>query len=236
MRSVLVIDVGGHNVKIGRPDDTEPRKIPSGPEMTPGRMVEAVLQAADWAYEVIAMGYPAPVRDNRPVQEPHNLGPGWVGFDFAAAFGKPVRIVNDAAMQALGSYQGGRMLFLGLGTGLGSALVIEGTLQPLELAHLPYRKDRTYEDYAGVAGYHRMGVRKWTKHVHRIVHLLQQGLQAEYVVLGGGQTRKLESIPEGVLVGDNANALVGGGRLWDERRGMRKKTGKNREKAGKNGR
>ena len=219
MPSVLVIDVGGHNVKIGRPDDTEPRKIPSGPEMTPDRMVKAVLQAADWDYDVIAMGYPAPVKDNRPVQEPYNLGSGWVGFDYAGAFGKPIRIVNDAAMQALGSYQGGRMLFLGLGTGLGSALVIEGTLQPLELAHLPYRKHRTYEDYAGVAGYHRMGPKKWTKHVHRIVSLLQHGLQAEYVVLGGGQARKLESIPEGVLLGDNANAMVGGGRLWEERRG-----------------
>lgn len=228
MPKVLVIDVGGHNVKIGRPDDAEPRKIPSGPEMTPDRMVKAVLAAADWDYDVIAMGYPAPVRDNQPVQEPYNLGTGWVGFDYPGAFGKPVRIVNDAAMQALGSYQGGRMLFLGLGTGLGSALVIEGTLQPLELAHLPYRKHRTYEDYAGLAGYHRMGVKKWTKHVHRIVSLLQHGLQAEYVVLGGGQTRKLESIPEGVVVGNNANALVGGGRLWEERRGVKKKTGKRR--------
>ncbi len=220
MHQVLVIDVGGHNVKIGRPDDSVPRKIPSGPAMTPDRMVEAVLHAADWEYDVIAMGYPAPVRDNRPVQDPYNLGPGWVGFDFAAAFGKPIRMVNDAAMQALGSYEGGRMLFLGLGTGLGSALVIEGTLQPLELAHLPYRKRRTYEDYAGVAGYHRLGAKKWTKHVHRIVGLLRQGLQAEYVVLGGGNTDKLTKIPEDVRTGSNVNALVGGGRLWDERRGV----------------
>ena len=164
-----------------------------------------------WPYDVIAMGYPAPVRAGRPVQDPYNLAPGWVGFDFGTAFGKPIRIIDDAAMQALGSYEGGRMLFLGLGTGLGSAMVIEGTVQPLELARLPYRKRRTYEDYAGVARFRRLGEKKWTAHVHRIVALLKQGLQAEEVVLGGGQTRKLLSIPEGVRVGSNANALVGGG-------------------------
>jgi predicted NBD/HSP70 family sugar kinase len=213
--NILAIDVGGTNVKILATGQREVRRIPSGPQMTPKFMVEQVKEAAkEWEYEAISIGYPGPVVDGKPVLEPHNLGEGWVGFDFAVAFGKPVKIVNDAAMQALGSYEGGRMLFLGLGTGLGSALIVDGVLAPLELAHLPYRKKRTFEDYLGVRGRDRLGKKKWQRAVEEVTARLQAALIADYVVLGGGNAKKLDRLPAGARLGDNQNAFIGGYRLW----------------------
>jgi polyphosphate glucokinase len=215
MKRILVIDVGGTNVKVGTARRREPLKIPSGEAMTAARMASEVRKAvADWTYDAVSIGYPGPVRDGKPVREPHNLAGGWVRFNYLKAFGVPVKVVNDAAMQALGAYSGGRMLFLGLGTGLGSALVAEGVLIPLELAHLPYRRGRTYEDYVGVRGLVRLGRRKWTDHVHAVVALLTAGLQADEVVLGGGQTKKLKALPPGVRVSSNESAIRGGLRLW----------------------
>jgi predicted NBD/HSP70 family sugar kinase len=219
---VLVVDVGGNNLKISRGGAKEPIKVPSGSAMTPAMMVKAVKKATPgWGYSAVSIGYPGPVRDGRPTHDPKNLGPGWVKFDFRRAFGCPVKVMNDAAMQALGSYRGGRMLFLGLGTGLGSALVANGVVMPLELAHVPYRKGRTYEDYAGERGLKRLGPKRWTKHVHKIVEILKHGLQADYVVLGGGQTKQLASLPPAVRVGGNENAIAGGLRMWEERRRAR---------------
>jgi polyphosphate glucokinase len=215
--TVLVIDVGGTNLKVSVGGRGDVIRIPSGPDMTAARMADAVKKAvADRSYDVVSIGYPGPVVNGRPAQEPHNLGAGWVRFDYAKAFGKPVKVVNDAAMQALGSYQGGRMLYLGLGTGLGSAFVGDGVLEPLELAHLPYRKNRTYEDYLGMRGLQRMGRKKWQRHVERVVELLKNGLQADYVMLGGGQTKELASLPPGVRLGTNAHAILGGLRLWNK--------------------
>lgn len=212
---VLVVDVGGTNIKVAVSGWKEPVKIPSGPDMTASKMATEVRRAVAGAkYDAVSIGYPGPVANHRPADEPKNLGAGWVRFDYKKAFGKPVRVVNDAAMQALGSYQGGRMLFLGLGTGLGSALVADGVLEPLELAHLPYRNNRTYEDYVGLRGLKRMGRRKWQSHVEKVVALLKHGLQVDYVVLGGGQTKKLEALPPGVRLGSNSNAILGGMRLW----------------------
>jgi polyphosphate glucokinase len=214
---VLVVDVGGTNLKLSMGGDAPPVKIPSGKDLTPERMVRDVRQAtADWDYEAVSIGFPGPVIHGRPAQEPKNLGRGWVGFDFDTAFGRPVRVINDAAMQALGSYEGGRMLFLGLGTGLGSALVFEGVLAPLELAHMPYRKGCTYEDYLGLRGYERLGRKKWQEHVESVVALLKHGLQVEYVVLGGGQAKHLRGLPGDARLGSNANAITGGLRLWNE--------------------
>lgn len=215
-RRVLVVDVGGTNVKVALPGSRTPIKVPSGPQMTAARMVAAVKKvAAGTTFDVVSIGYPGPVLSGRPAAEPRNLGGGWRRFDFRQAFGRPVRIINDAAMQALGSYQGGRMLFLGLGTGLGSALVTFGDLTPLELAHLPYRRNRTYEDYAGTRGLKRLGAHRWTNHVADIVALLKHGLQVDYVVLGGGQTKKLKKVPRGARLGDNQNAILGGLRVWE---------------------
>jgi predicted NBD/HSP70 family sugar kinase len=217
MKRILVVDVGGNNVKVAVAGRKQVLKIPSGPTLRPARMVADVKKAiAGWRYDVVSIGYPGPVRDGRPSSEPANLGPGWVRFDYARAFGKPVRIVNDAAMQALGAYRGGRMLFLGLGTGLGSALVLEGRLAPLELAHMPYRKGRSYEDYVGARGLKRLGRKRWAKHVATVVALLRQGLQADEIVLGGGNTNRLDTLPQGVRRGDNAHAILGGQRLWDD--------------------
>lgn len=214
---ILVIDIGGSNVKAITTGRKAPVKIASGPEMTAAQMAAAVRKAAaDWDYDAVSIGFPGPVVDNKPASEPKNLGRGWVRFDYKKAFGKPVRMANDAALQALGSYQGGRLLFLGLGTGLGSALVADGVLEPLELAHLPYRNNRTFEDYVGLRGMKRLGRKKWTKHVARVVELLKHGIQADYVVLGGGQTSKLKKLPKGVRVGRNSNAFLGGYRLWEE--------------------
>ena len=216
MKRVLVIDVGGTNIKVSMAGRRELIKIPSGATMTAGRMAAEVRKVvADWTYDVVSIGYPGAVKDGKPAHEPRNLSGGWMRFNYGKAFGAPVKIVNDAAMQALGAYAGGRMLFLGLGTGLGSALVAEGVLLPLELAHLPYRGGRTYEDYVGKRGMDELGRKKWTQHVHTVVALLKAGLQADYVVLGGGQTKKLETLPRGVRTSDNQSAILGGLRLWD---------------------
>ena len=217
MKKILVVDIGGNNVKVGAAGRKEPLKIPSGSEMTAARMAADVQKAvAGWKYDVISIGYPGAVKNGRPAREPRNLAGGWMRFDYRKAFGKPVKIVNDAAMQALGAYRGGRMLFLGLGTGLGSALVAEGVLMPMELAHLPYREGKTYEDYVGERGLLCLGKKKWTRHVHKVVELLKAGLQADYVVLGGGQTKRLKELPPGVRLGNNQHAILGGLRLWDE--------------------
>jgi polyphosphate glucokinase len=213
---VLVIDIGGTNVKVLVTGEQTPRKFPSGATLTPEEMVAGVLKAAEgWEYDAVSIGYPGPVLRGRPVSDPVNLGPGWVGFDFGAAFHRPVQLVNDAAMQALGSYEGGKMLFLGLGTGLGSAVVSEGIVEPMELAHLPYRK-RTFEDYVGLRGLKRAGRKKWRRCVEDVVARLSVAVQADYVVLGGGNVKKLKTLPPGCRVGDNANAFLGGFRLWEE--------------------
>ena len=213
-RRVLVIDVGGTHVKIlatGRKDE---RKAVSGPKMTPGEMVRQVKQLAQgWNYDAISIGFPGPVVHGRPLREPYNLGKGWLGFNFRRAFGCPVKVVNDAAMQALGSYKGGRMLFLGLGTGLGSAMIVDGLLQPMELAHLPYRK-KTYEDYLGLRGLKKFGKKKWRRYVADVVEDLIAALEIDYVVLGGGNSRKLKKLPFKTRLGDNRNAFAGGFALW----------------------
>jgi len=218
-RNVLTIDVGGTHVKVLVTGRKKPRKCDSGPSMTARKMVKAVKDLTkDWEYEAISIGYPGPVLHGKITAEPHNLGGGWVGFDFGKAFGCPVKIVNDAAMQALGSYRGGRMLFLGLGTGLGTTLIVDGVIEPMELAHLPYRKGRTYEDYLGERGLTRLGRRKWQKHVRRVAKALKRALEAEDAVLGGGNAKKLDRLPTGFRLGSNANAFTGGFRLWDRAR------------------
>jgi polyphosphate glucokinase len=212
---VLVVDVGGTNVKILATEQAEPRTFPSGPALTPRAMVSGVKQlAAEWKYDVVSVGYPGLVLHGRVAVEPHNLAPGWVGFDFEAAFDRPVKLMNDAAMQALGSYRGGLLLFLGLGTGLGSALVADGIVVPMELAHLSYRKG-TYEDYVGLRGLERLGKKKWRRHIAYVVARLIAALHPDDVVLGGGNAKKLKELPPGCRAGDNANAFVGGFRLWE---------------------
>lgn len=214
---ILAIDIGGTNVKFLATGQSAPRKFPSGPTLTPDRMVEEVLRAtADWHYDCVTIGYPGPVVHNRILLEPRNLGRGWVGYDFAAKFGKKVRVINDAAMQALGSYEGGRMLFLGLGTGLGTTFIIDKTIAPMELAHLPYRKGRTFEDYVGERGLEKYGNKKWQRAVHDVTQRLKAALVADYIVIGGGNAKKLEELPPGARLGDNANAFIGGFRLWQE--------------------
>ena len=216
MTNVLVVDVGGTNVKILATGQDTPRRFPSGPALTAKAMVAAVKKLArDWKYDVVSLGYPGPVLRGRPVVEPPNLGKGWIGFRFEAAFGCPVKVVNDAAMQALGSYKGGKMLFLGLGTGLGSAVIVDGILEPMELGHLPYRKG-TYEDYVGRRGLERRGKRKWRRDVADVVERLIVALEPDDVVLGGGNVKKLKDLPPGCRPGDNANAFLGGFRLWGE--------------------
>ena len=221
--NVLVVDVGGTHVKILATGQHEPMKFLSGPALTAKQMVAGVRKLArDWQYDVVSIGYPGPVLRNHPVAEPHNLGAGWVGFDFEAAFGCPVKIVNDAAMQALGSYNGGRMLFLGLGTGLGTTMVVDGIVEPMELGHLPYRK-ATYEDYVGLRGLIKRGKKKWREYVADVVTRLRAALEPDDVVLGGGNVKELKALPAGCRTGDNANAFVGGFRLWEGSR-TRKKT------------
>ena len=216
-KSILAIDVGGTNVKVLASGQKEPIKIPSGPKMTAKRMVQEVRQATkDWSYSLVSIGYPGPVVHGHPLCNPHNLAGGWVGFDFRKAFGRPVKIVNDAAMQALGIYRGGRMLFLGLGTGLGSAMIVDGILEPMEVAHLPYKKGRTYEDYLGIRGLKRTGKKKWRRHVADVAEELKNALEADYVVLGGGNAKLLKTLPPGCRLGDNSTAFTGGFRLWDE--------------------
>src|SRR5579872_5035737 len=214
---VLVIDVGGTNVKLLATGQKEPRKYPSGPTMTPQKMVKLVKKfVGDWKFDCISLGYPGPIINGHPLREPHNLGRGWVGFNFQKAFGCPVKVLNDAAMQAVGSYKGGRMLFLGLGTGLGSAMIVDGMLQPMEIAHLPYKKGRTFEDYLGLRGLKRLGKKKWRREVAKVVKALKNALEADYVVLGGGNARLLKKLPPGAQLGDNSTAFTGGFRLWEE--------------------
>jgi len=214
---VLVVDVGGTHVKILASGQKVSRRFPSGPELTAKKMVSQVKQLArDWKFEVVSIGYPGPVLRGRPVVNPPNLGQGWAGFNFAAAFGCPVKVMNDAAMQALGSYKGGKMLFLGLGTGLGSTMIVDNIVEPMELAHLPYKKG-TYEDYVGLRGLKRCGKKKWRKHVADVVERLITALEPDDVVIGGGNVKKLDTLPPGCRAGDNANAFVGGFRMWDAR-------------------
>ncbi len=218
---VLVVDIGGTHVKILATGQKEPRKFDSGSSMTPKEMVAGVRAAAEgWKYDVISIGYPGPVLRGRPVTDPPHLGPGWVRFDFEKAFGCPVKLINDAAMQAIGSYEGGRMLFLGLGTGLGSAMIVDDIIEPMELGHLPY-KNKTYEDYVGVEALRRLGKKKWRRNVENIVESLKAALEPEYVVLGGGNVHKLKDLPAGCRAGDNANAFKGGLRIWKEETGGR---------------
>jgi polyphosphate glucokinase len=211
----LVIDVGGTNVKLLATGETEPIKIPSGKHLTPALMVRQVLDATkDWEFDNVSIGFPGPVVNGKPAREPHNLGRGWVRFEYARALGKPVRMLNDAAMQALGSYDGGNMLFLGLGTGLGSAMVRDGVVFPLELAHLPYKKEHTYEQYLGEAGMKKRGKKHWRKHVGDVVELFIAAFVVDYVVLGGGNAKRIERLPPKTRRGNNANAFTGGFRMW----------------------
>ncbi|MGA2419169.1 MAG: ROK family protein [Candidatus Acidiferrum sp.] len=217
-RKVLVIDVGGTNVKMLATGQKEPRKYPSGPTMTAEKMVEIVKQnTKDWEYDCISLGYPGPIINSHPLREPHNLGGGWMGFDFHKAFGCPVKLINDASMQALGSYKGGRMLFLGLGTGLGSAMIVDNILEPMELAHLLYKKDKTYEDFLGLRGLEKLGKKKWRQQVYKITEKLKVALGADYVVLGGGNAKKLKELPAGAKLGTNENAFLGGFRMWEKK-------------------
>jgi polyphosphate glucokinase len=218
---ILVVDVGGTHVKLLVKGLKEPIEILSGHTLTAKAMVQKVRAALkDFAYDVVSIGYPGPVVHGHPLREPYNLGSGWVRFDFRKAFGRPVKIINDAAMQALGSYKGGRMLFLGLGTGLGSAMIVDGVLQPMELAHLPYKDGKTYEDYLGLLGFKRLGRKRWQRKVYKIVADLRQALEAEYVVLGGGNAKKLKKMPPSTLLGDNQNAFLGGFRIWSKNDSM----------------
>lgn len=219
---ILVIDVGGSHVKLLATNRRTPLKLKSGPGLTPRAMVAAVLEAtADWKYEAISIGYPGPVADNRPTAEPVNLGKGWVGFNFERAFKLPVKIVNDAAMQALGSYEGGRMLFLALGTGLGMTLVRDGIVIPLEVAHLPFKKGKSYEDFVGERGLKRQGLEKWKESLAEIVELMLPALTSDYAVLGGGNVRLLEELPPDCRRGSNLNAFRGGYQLWQKRARLR---------------
>jgi polyphosphate glucokinase len=214
---ILVIDVGGTNVKLLMSGQKTPVKIPSGLSMTAAKMVRVVKKATrSWKYDAIAMGYPGPIINGHPLREPHNLGGGWMGFKFRKAFGHPIKIINDASMQALGSYKGGRMLFLGLGTGLGSAMITNGALEPMELAHLSYKNGKTYEDYIGLRGLEKLGKKKWRRQVFKITEKLKAALEADYVVLGGGNAAKLKKLPPGARLGSNDNAFRGGFRLWSQ--------------------
>jgi polyphosphate glucokinase len=216
---ILVIDVGGTHVKLLATDRKDPVKIPSGPTMTATKMVSVVKQSVKgWKFDCISLGYPGPIINGHPLREPHNLGGGWMRFDFSKAFGCPVKIINDAAMQALGSYEGGRMLFLGLGTGLGSAMIVNGVLEPMELAHLIYKKGKTYEDYLGLRGLERMGKKKWRHYVTEITEALKTAVEADYVVLGGGNCKKLKNLPTGARLGNNENAFLGGFRMWQSKK------------------
>lgn len=215
---VLTIDVGGSHVKILTTAGGEVRRADSGPGLTPDQLVASVSKLAQGLnYDLISMGYPGPVRDNKPSLDPFNLGKGWKGHDFGASFGKPVKVVNDALMQAIGSYEGGRMLFLGLGTGLGAAMILDNVGQPMELAHLPYKKGRSFEDYIGERGLVEHGKKKWRKHVFDIVNRLRAALQPDYVVIGGGNVEKLDELPEKSRRGDNTLAFAGGFRLWRDK-------------------
>ncbi|MEO8539529.1 MAG: ROK family protein [bacterium] len=215
-QNVLVVDVGGSHVKILAGGQDELRKFASSASLTPQQMVAGVKRlAAGWEFDAISIGYPGVVVHGKPASEPHNLGSGWMGFDFERAFEMPVRLINDAAMQALGSYRGGRMLFLGLGTGLGSAMIVDGRVEAMELGHLPYKR-RTYEDYVGLGGLKRKGKKKWRKHVAKVVELLSAALEPTDVVIGGGNAKFLKKMPPNCRPGDNANAFAGGFLMWEQ--------------------
>ena len=215
--NVLAIDVGGTHVKILVSGEEEARKFPSGPKMTPQMMVAGVKKlASGWKFKAISIGYPGPVLHNRPVTEPHNLAKGWTAFDYQRAFKRPVKFMNDAAMQALGSYRGGKLLFVGLGTGLGTAMIVDGIVEPMELAHLPYKK-ATYEDYIGLRGLKKYGEGKWQRLVADVMKQLITALEPDDIVLGGGNAKLLKKLPKGCRAGDNANAFLGGFRLWTEK-------------------
>jgi polyphosphate glucokinase len=216
-RTVLTIDVGGSHVKVMTNKGRTKREFSSGPNLSPKTMVKKVKELTkDWRYDVVSVGYPGLVVRNRPLAEPHNLGPGWAGFDFEKAFGHPTKVINDALMQALGNYEGGKMLFLGLGTGLGSAMIVDGVLEPMELAHLPYQKGKTFEDFVGAAGLKRLGKVKWKRSVDDVVKRLTAALEPEYVVLGGGNARKIGKPPHDTRLGSNDKAFEGGFRLWQD--------------------
>lgn len=215
-RKILTVDVGGSSLKMLRSGKKKRRKVSSGPDMTARQAVAVVQEACErWSWDAVSIGYPSPVVGGRPLINPSNLGDGWVGFDYEAAFGCPVRIINDAAMQALGSYHGGRMLFLGLGTGLGSAMVDDGCLEPLELGHMPWRGGQTYEDVLGKAGLKCLGREAWVEAVHEVAAEFVSAISPDYIVLGGGNVKKLDELPPNCERGDNANAFIGGFRLWD---------------------
>jgi polyphosphate glucokinase len=215
---ILVIDVGGTSIKLLATGHRTPIRIPSGRGLTPKRMVRLVRDAVNgWDYSAVSIGYPGPVKDGTPAKEPKNLGRGWVGFDFHRAFGRPVKVVNDAAMQAIGSYKKGRMLFLGLGTGLGTTLILDGVVAPMELAHLPYKRGRTYEQYVGKAGLERSGKKKWRRHVADVTTRLKAALEVDEVVVGGGNAKFLTRLPRGARSGSNSLAFLGGYRLWRQR-------------------
>jgi polyphosphate glucokinase len=215
---VLAIDIGGSHVKILTSAGGEERRVDSGLGLTPQQMIAAVKMLAEGLpYDVVAMGYPGPVTHNRPLADPVNLGKGWAGYDFAAQFGKPVKVVNDALMQAIGSYEGGRMLFLGLGTGLGAAMIVDNVAQPMELAHLPYKNGKNFEEYVGERGLEKRGKKKWRKYVFDIVDRLRSAMQPDYVVIGGGNVDKLDELPADSRRGDNTRAFQGGFRLWRDK-------------------
>ena len=215
--AVLVVDVGGTNIKFLATGQKHARKIPSGPNLTARQMVRAVkLAAKDWPYDRVAIGFPGPVVDGRSSGEPINLGGGWKGLDFRKEFGRPVKVINDAAMQALGSYRGGRMLFLGLGTGLGTALVLDGVLHAMEMGQLPYKDGKSYEDCLGRRGLEKLGKKRWRREVFKIAALLKFGLQIDEIVLGGGNAKKMKELPPGSRLGSNRNAFAGGFRLWGD--------------------
>jgi len=217
----LAVDVGGSHVKVRVPTKDEERRFTSGPRLSARRMIDKLLPLVDdWSFDVVSIGIPAQVHGNRVVHEPVNLGSGWTAFDYEHAFGRPTKVVNDAAMQAVGSYEGGRMLFLGLGTGLGSTMIVDGIVEPMELGHLPWRK-RTYEEYVGAAARERLGKTRWLRNVVEMVEFFQAALEPDYVVLGGGEVAELDELPPGCRRGDNANAFRGGFLLWDDSAGFR---------------
>ena len=228
-RTILSVDVGGSHIKLMTNTKRIKREFVSGPNLTARSMVEKVMEITkDWTFDVISIGYPGPVVRDRPTTQPYNLGRGWKGFDFARAFNRPTKVVNDALMQALGSYKGGKMLFLGLGTGLGSAMIVDGALVPMELGHLPYQKEKTFEDFVGAAGLRRHGKKKWERYVNDVVQQLVAALEPDYVVIGGGNAGKLAKLPAKARLGKNANAFLGGFRLW-ERKPAVKPSKKSRE-------
>jgi polyphosphate glucokinase len=221
-RHILVVDVGGTHVKLRIDNRGAIGEFDSGPKMTPGHMMRKIRKLLRGRhYDAVSIGYPGVVIHGRIVANPHNLGNGWLGYDFARAFGKPVRVINDAAMQAIGSYEGGRMLFLGLGTGLGATLIIDGVVEPTEIGHMPYAHGRTFEEYVGERGREHLGNRKWRKAVCKVIADLKAAFQADYIVLGGGNAVRLKRLPRDVRLGDNRNAFIGGLRLWDPTIGRR---------------